>query len=227
MKKLIFLIIMIATVLTFAQSYKVGKVTGTVKILDSNDNWIEVKDGTILSSNSILVSEKKSSVKISGKGMNFTLKESSALSISSIKKMTLDELLLALAMEDMINAPRKNENNNGKSTAVYGPKETGRVNEMVQSNDFGLKRINGAVQLAESGFKESAVVTAKEIFRKYPQTKENSHIRIYFADILYELGLYEEAYDEFVSIKELKLSDKEKTEIESKLILLDKKLVNK
>jgi len=227
MKKLIFLIIMIATVLTFAQSYKVGKVTGTVKILDSNDNWIEVKDGTILSYNSILVSEKKSSAKISGKGMNFTLKESSALSISSIKKMTLDELLLALAMEDMINAPRKNEKNNGKSTAVYGPKETGRVNEMVQSNDFGLKRINGAVQLAESGFKESAVVTAKEIFRKYPQTKENSHIRIYFADILYELGLYEEAYDEFVSIKELKLSDKEKTEIESKLILLDKKLVNK
>ncbi len=225
--KYMILLIMIAAGLTFAQSYKVEKVTGTVKTLDSNDKWIEVKDGTILSPNSILVSEKKSSVKISGEGMNFTLKESSALSISSIKKMTLDELLLALAMEDMIDAPRKKENSNGKTTAVYGPKETGKVNEMVQSDDFGLKKINGAVQLAESGFKESAVVTAKEIFRKYPQTNEISHDRIYFADILYELGLYEEAYDEFVSIKGLKLSGNEKAEIDSKISLLDKKLVNK
>ncbi len=174
-----------------------------------------------------MVADKKSSVKISGEGINFTLKESSAIPVSSIKKMTIDELLLALAMEDVINAPRKKENDNGKSTAVYGSKEGGNESDIAGSDDFGIKRINGAMQLAENGFKESAVVTAKETFRKYPATKEMANYRIYFANLLYKFGLNEEAYDEFTSIKELKLSDKEKSEVEEKLSQLNKKLVNK
>jgi len=101
------------------------------------------------------------------------------------------------------------------------------VEKIISSNDFGLKRLNGALQLAENGFKESAVVTSKEIFRKYPETKKKADSRIYFANLLYDFGLYEEAYDEFTSIKELKLSDKEISEVELKLSLLNKKIVNK
>ena len=225
MKK-VFLFVVTISSLVFCQSFEVDKVTGTVKALDSNDNWTEVKEGTTLSSNSILVADKKSSVKISGEGMNFTLKESSAIPVSSIKKMTVDELLLALAMEDILNAPRKKGNDNGKSTAVYGSKEGGNESDITRPDDFGIKRINGAVQLAENGFKESAVVTAKETFRKYPSTKEMANYRIYFASLLYDFGLYDEAYDEFTSIKELKLSDKEKSNVEEKLSQLNKKLGN-
>jgi len=224
--KKLFLLIFLAMGLTFAQTYKIEKVNGSAKILDSMDKWIEAKEGIVLSPNSILVTEDNSSVKLSGYGISFTLKESSALSISSLKQMNLDELLLALAMEDMMNAPRKKENNNGKTTAVYGTKE-GTVEKIISSNDFGLKRLNGALQLAENGFKESAVVTSKEIFRKYPETKKKADSRIYFANLLYDFGLYEEAYDEFTSIKELKLSDKEISEVELKLSLLNKKIVNK
>ena len=97
---------------------------------------------------------------------------------------------------------------------------------MANRLQFGIKRINGAVQLAENGFKESAVVTAKETFRKYPSTKEMANYRIYFASLLYDFGLYDEAYDEFTSIKELKLSDKEKSNVEEKLSQLNKKLGN-
>ena len=225
MKRLI-LFIMTITSLTFCQSFKAEKVMGSVKVLGPNDKWVGVKEGTILSSNSFIVANKKSSVKISGEGISFTLRESSALPVSSIKKMTIDELLLALAMEDMMNAPREKEKNNGKTTAVYGTKEEGDVKEIIQPDDFGLKRINGAVQLAENGFKESAVITAKETFRKYPSTKEKAQYRIYFANILYEFGLYEEALDEYNSIKQLTLSGKEKSEIGEKISLLNKKLVN-
>ena len=225
MKKL-FLLILISAGLTFAQSFKIDKVTGSAKILDSKDRVIDAKEGSELAPNSILVTEDNSSVKLSGYGRSFTLKESSALSISSLKQMTLDELLLALAMEDMINAPRKKENNNGKTTAVYGTKE-GAAEKIISSNDFGNKRLNGALQLAENGYKESAVVTSKEIFRKYPETKKKADSRIYFANLLYDFGLYEEAYDEFISIKELELSDNERSEVENKLSLLNKKLVNK
>lgn len=226
MKKIFLLIVIIASI-TFCQSFKVDKVTGTVKTLDTNDNWSEVKKGTTIPSNSILVADKNSSVKISGEGIKFTLKESSAIPVSSIKKMTIDQLLLALAMEDMINAPRKKGNDNGKSTAVYGSKEGGNESDITGPDDFGIRRINGAVQLAENGFKESAIVTAKETFRKYPSTKKMANYRIYFADLLYDLGLNEEALDEFNSIKGLKLSDKEKSEVIDDISQINKKLGNR
>ncbi|HSP86524.1 MAG TPA: hypothetical protein VLN45_00195 [Ignavibacteriaceae bacterium] len=225
MKNLIFLISILISV-TFAQSYKIEKITGSVKVIDSMDKWIEAKEGNSLSSNSILITGENSSAKISGDGISFTLKESSALAVSSLKQMTMDELLLALAMEDMMNAPRKKENKNGKTTAVYGTKE-GAIDKIILSEDFGEKRLNGALQLAENGLKESAIITSKEIFRKYPSTKLKADSRIYFADLLFQLNLYEEAYDEFNSIKELKLSEKEKSEVENKISLLNKKLVNK
>ncbi len=225
MKKLFLLLIVFAGI-TFAQTYKIEKVNGSVKILDLTDKWADAKEGNILSQNSILVTENNSSVRFSGNGNTFTLKESSALSVSNLKQMTLDDLILALAMEDMLNAPRENENNNSKSTAVYGTK-IGTADKIILSDDFGFKRLSGAIQLAENGFKESAVVTSKEIFRKYPETKKKADSRIYFANLLYDFGLYEEAYDDFISIKELKLSDKEKSEVENKISMLNKKLVNK
>jgi hypothetical protein len=225
MKSLIFFLLFI-TGLTSAQTYKVEKLTGTVKILNSDDKLIQAKEGVTLPVNSILMVDENSSAKISGGGLDFILKGSSALPVSSIKQMTFDELLLALAMEDMISAPRKKENINGKSTAVYGNKENGVNDKIVLEGDFGTKRLNGAVQLAENGFKESSVITSKEIYRKYPETKRKVNYRIYFANILYEFGLYEEAYDEFSSIKELNLSEKEKEEIGEKISSLNKKLAN-
>ena len=222
------LVLFLLSFTLYAQTYKVEKIDGIVKVqVGTDEKWVDVKEGTVLKSNSTLKTGEKSSVKIKSDELNFILKESSAISVSSIKKMTLDELLLALAMEDMLNAPKKKEKTNGKNTAVYGTEEKGNKDLHISSDDFGIKRLNGALQLAENGFKESAVVAAKETYRKYPSTKELAQFRIYFADILYERGLYEEAYDEFGLIKNLKLSDKEKTEVENKLEIISKKLVNR
>ena len=60
-----------------------------------------------INSNSIISTDKNSYVKISTSDILFTLKESSAISVSSIKKMSLDDLILALAMEDVINTRGK------------------------------------------------------------------------------------------------------------------------
>jgi len=210
-----------------AQTYKVEKVKGTVKVqVGSSETWLDVSEGIILQSNSIISTNKNSLVQLNSAGNLFVLKESSALPLSSIKKMTLDELLLALAMEDMINVPKKKEDTKSKSTATYGTKEE-KKNLKIESDDFGIMKLNGAIQLAENGFKESAVVVAKETYRKYPGTKNLAADRIYFANILYDKGLYEEAYEEFDSIKDLRLTDQERVEVENKSALLSKKLINK
>jgi hypothetical protein len=137
--------------------------------------------------------------------------------------MTTDELLLALAMEDMLNAPKTNGKGNTGTTAVYGEKEGKTTN--ITANDFGIKRLNGAIQLAENGMKESSVIFARETYRKYPETKQIASYRIFFADILFEKGLYSEALGEYLEIQKLELGKDQKNKVESSINTINKILL--
>lgn len=218
------LLILFTTILINAQNYKVEKVNGNVKVqISGSEEWKEVKPGNSLPSNSLLYADENSSIQLSGNNGYFVLKGSSALVAGSIKNITLEELILALAMEEILNAPKKKENNDSQTTAVYGMEQKGKSLD-VNSGEFGIKRLNGAKQLAESGFKESALISAKEIYRKYPQTLESIEHRIYFADILTQLEIYDEAYTEFEKISKLKLNEKDKNSVNDRIEYLKKKL---
>jgi hypothetical protein len=208
-----------------AQTFTVEKVSGDVKYQNgSGETWSTLKIGTILKNDAIISTGQNSSVILKGNKVNFDLNESSAVSVSNIKKMNIDELLLALAMEDMMNAPKELKKSSD-NTAVYGTKE-GESTLQIITDDFGIKRLNGAVQLAENSLEESAVVAAKETYRKYPDTKIFPSYRIYFANILYDKGLYEEALDEYVDIQKLKLTDEERTEVNEKTESIKMKLLS-
>ena len=224
MKK-VFIILFFGSLL-YAQTFTVEKFSGDVKYQNSgSESWLSLTKGTILDDDAIISTGEKSLVVINGKNIRFTLNELSAVSVSSIKKMDMDDLLLALAMEDMLNAPKEIEKSSD-NTATYGTKEVETNVLQIKSDDFGVKRLNGAVQLAESGMEESAVVAAMETYRKYPDTKQLPECRIYFANILNEKGLYQEALDEYVDIQKLKLSDVQKTEVNDKIESINMKLLN-
>lgn len=226
MKKILTLCLLFSVV-TFSQTYKVEKVSGTVKALtNGSDKWIEVKSGTELSPNSIINVEKNSTVKISNENIAVTFKELSAVTISSIKKMSTEDLLLALAMENILSAPKKPNDNKSQSTAVYGKNEIER-NPLITNNEFGIKRLNGAMQLAENGLKESAVIAAKEVYRKYPDTKSLVSYRIFFADILFEKKLFEEALDEYNDILKLQISTEQKEKVTSRIDEINKRISGK
>lgn len=223
-----FLIFLLLIPSIAAQEFIASNVKGIVKYQSgTSEMWTEVKEGTTLHPDDIVSTGEKSSVQILGNGNIISLKEASALSLSSVKTMSIDELLLALAMEDMINAPKTNGKNKSGNTAVYGNKEGDSVNSEIKTDDFGIKRLNGAMQLAQSGFKESSVVFAKETYRKYPYSKLIPTYRIFFADILFEKGLYEEALGEYHDIAKLDLSREEKSKVESKTQTINKILLNK
>jgi len=210
-----------------AQEYKATNVKGDVKYQSgSSEEWVNVKEGINLGSDVFISTGEKSFVQLKGSIHTITLYEFSALSVGSIKNMSTDELLLALAMEDMINAPKTNGKDNSNNTAVYGTKENGEKIIEIHSNNFGIKRLNGAMQLAKSGLKESSVVFAKETYRKYPDSKQIPSYRIFFADILYEKGLYEEALSEYFEIEKLDLSKEERAKVESKVLGINKILLN-
>ena len=198
----------------FAQEYTVTKVNGDVKYQSGgNEIWIDVKEGNIIKQDAVLTTGTNSSVTLRYNKFLFTLNGVSAISLSSIKEMSTDELLLALAMEDLINAPKNNGNEKSGNTAVYGTDESNNENPELIESKFGVKRLNGAMQLAEYDLKESAVVVARETFRKYPGTKQLPSYRIFFANILFEKGLYNEAYEELIEIAELNLTDEESQKV--------------
>ena len=86
--------------------------------------------------------------------------------------------------------------------------------------------MNGAKQLAENGLQESSVVFAKGTYRKYPETKQVASYRIFFADVLYEKGLYEEALGDYLEIQTLELSEEQTTRVESQIDNINKILLN-
>ena len=222
--RILLIILMFAGVLS-AQTFTVERVSGDVKYQNgSSETWSALKIGTTLKDDAVISTGQNSSVLLKGNKVNFNLNESSAVSVSSIKKMNIDELLLALAMEDMMNAPKEIKKSSD-NTAVYGTKE-GESTLQIITDDFGIKRLNGAVQLAENSLEESAVVAAKETYRKYPDTKNLPSYRIYFANILNDKGLYEEALDEYVDIQKLKLTDKVRTEVNEKTESIKMKLLS-
>ena len=219
---------LILTSVCLSQSYEIEKINGNVKIITSSDNTWQVLNYKIQAGANTLVStDKNSSAKIMYDNFTFTLKESSAISVSNIKKMSIDDLLLALAMENIINTPKKNGNNKSENTVVYGNKVSEELIKTIQSTDFGLKRLNGAVQLAENGLIESAIITSKEIFRKYPETKNLVDKRIYFAELLYEKGLYEESLEDYKTIKKLVHNKEQELKVDNKIEEINRKLLNK
>ena len=89
-----------------------------------------------------------------------------------------------------------------------------------------MKKINGARQLAKSGYKESAVIVAKETYRKYPNTKKSVNDRIYFADILADLGLYQEAQSEFSDIKKIDMIKEDEQGVDQRIEEINMKLMS-
>lgn len=225
MKKYLLTILFFATI-TYSQTFQVVKVSGNVKMLSSKSStWQQLKPKMILNENDVISTDKNSLVLIKSDQISFTLKESAAITVANIKKMSLDELVLALAMEDVMNVPRKNGNKKSDNTGVYGTQINEETLTTLKSNDFGVKRLNGAKQLAENGMKESAIVAAQEVYRKHPDTKKDAATRIYFADILFDMGLYEEAYDEYSKIKMLTLTADQKNYVDDKTEQINKKLI--
>ena len=228
MIKYFLLFVMLFASITNAQTFEIERVTGNVKFISGSDNqWKDLTQGMKITSNTIIATEVNSTVKLKVNDVLFTLKESSAIAVSNIKKMNVDELLLALAMENIINAPRKRNSDKSNNTAVYGTKITDPESIIEPSIEFGTKRLNGARQLAENGMKESAIITAMEVYRKYPETKTNAANRIYFGDLLFEKKLYEEAYDQYNEIESLSLNNVQQQHVSDKLEEISKKLLNR
>lgn len=192
-----------------AQEFRVERVTGTVKAQKGlSEEFVAVTEGMILMKNTLLLTEKNATLSISGDGVRFTLKPQAAVHLSDLRRMTVEELLLALALEEILDAGTKGEKGNLKNTAIYGSGNESRKSG--GNSDFGVMKLNGAILLAENGYSETAIIAAKDVFRRYPATAGMADYRIYFARQLMKHKLWREALDEFNAILKLPVGFMEK-----------------
>ena len=202
---------------TFAsgQQFKVDKVKGKVLVQrGTEEEFTQLKKGDILNGDDLIITEKNSFIQLDKDGNKFILDENSALGLNHLKKISINDLLLALAMEEIRNVPKNKTNGITKNTAVYGAETTFKNTVAVSENSLGIKKINGAKQLAKNGYTESAIIVAKETYRKYPYTSKNTDDRIYFANLLVSLNLNNEALEEFTEISKLDLSNEQIKKVE-------------
>ncbi len=223
MKKILLILFLASTL--FAQEYVVEKVKGKVLVQKgTSEKWETVQAGDKLNGDALIVTEENSFVRLNKNGTRFVIDGNSALGLNYIKKISINDLLLALAMEEIRNVPKIKKSGEVKSTAVYGADVTNEDDIAVLENTLGEKKLNGAKLLAENGYKESSVIVAKETYRKYPATKKRIADRIYFADILADLGLYQEAASEYASIKKEPMTDAQRKILEKKIEQVNLKL---
>jgi hypothetical protein len=216
--KRIFTILALSAVMLQAQTYTVTKINGNARaLIGSGNTWTELKQGDCLKGHDIVETSVNSYIQLNRDGSQFLLKNDAAVKLSYIKKLSINDLLLALAMEEVKKAPQKNQKLKVHNTAVYGSKYSPANSRIITENEFGLKRLNGAKQLAESGYKESSIIAARETFRKYPATRGNIYYRLYFAGITASLHLDDEAYSEYEEISRLQLSKDDSQIVHKKL----------
>ncbi len=222
MKIIIFLISFFFVVQ--AQTITVEKVSGSVyALIGTSENLTKISENNLLPVSTLIIAEEKSSVLIKKDDRLFLLQGAAAIAVERVSPMSIEELLMALALDDILSVPRREEKNRTISTAVYGSRSD-KEEITFEISDLGFKKIEGALQLAESNYKESALIYARETFRKHPETALNSKHRLYFADVLYHLNLFNEAIDEYQKISSLYLTSDEVTIVQNRLNELRRKL---
>ncbi len=211
-----------------AQEYTVEKVYGDVQaMIGTSEEWIILKGGQKLRGTDLIATGERSFIQFSSNGNKFVLQGNSALALNAIRKLSLNELLFAFAMEEIRNVPKRNGNQSTRNTAVYGKELSINSAKLFPIRYLGFKKINGAKQLAQSGFKESAIIVSKETYRKYPETKTKIDDRLYFIDLMMQLDLFNEAISELNSIKSLQPVDNDLKAIDARLKLINDKMLTK
>lgn len=200
MKTLFFIVVL--TTVVFAQTYTVEKVRGEVFVQKGvSEEWISVEKGMELDKNDIVMTGEGAFLQLESGNKSFLLSADAALGLDRIKNIPLNDLLLSLAREELKRINIENKHPEIKNTAVYGSEVSGEESVPVDDNLLGERRLNGALQLAKNGYRESAVLAAKETFINYPYTLKLVDKRLYFVELLDNLGLHYEALDEVKSIE--------------------------
>jgi len=161
------------------------------------EEWTEVSVGSILRpEDSIKTGRNAMAVLRRDDGTVYRVPAEAIVDGSDFRGMDRDELLLRLAMEDMLSVPdRIDEDRPVPRTTVLHGSPRRRVDEDTAEVDLmsARFRINGARFLIDQDYRGTAVLKIRETLRLYPEGEYRIGAMMLAAESLESMELYEEA----------------------------------
>lgn len=129
-------------------------------------------------------------------GSIYRVPAETVIDVSDFRGMDRDELLLRLAMEDMLSVPDRIDDDRPvpRTTVLHGSPRS-RVDEDAPAADLTLAkfRVNGARFLIEQNYRGTAVLKIRETLRLYPDGEYRIGAMMLAAESLESMELFEEA----------------------------------
>jgi hypothetical protein len=159
---------------TAQSEFTVESMSGSVTVrYGVSEEWEPVRPGTVLRPEDSIRTGKNSTVILTrGDGMRYWIPSETLLDGSDFRHINLNELLLLLAMEDMLSVPDRLEGDRpvSRTTVLHGES---RNRDVAQSNTGGVEeiinqRMNGVRYLFDQNYTASAILKIRETLRLYP-----------------------------------------------------------
>ena len=207
---------------------QVISVKGDVQVRRSmSEEWSPVAIGDILKPDDSIRSGRNSKAVIVIDGQKkITLPELAIVDCSDLKKLSQEELLLMLAMEQVRSVPARNADDDfsiTKTTTVHGENKDPLRSRRSVNPELALLQLNGTKVLYDQGYYATCVLRAKEIFRLNPVFLKKVNFRLVVADALEKMKLRGEALSEYNALKGASLTPEQRSLVEEKISQLKKK----
>lgn len=179
-------------------SFTVERIEGEVVIRRGVDEaWQPVRVGTVVRPEDTIRTGKHSLVVMRrDDGTVYRIPAETLVDGADFRWMDRDELLLRLALEDMLSVPERINGDRPipRTTVLHGTaRDRTDETEAVPTDPTVDYRINGARFLIESNYVASAILRIRETLRLYPEGEYRLGAMMLAAQSLESLELYEEA----------------------------------
>jgi tetratricopeptide (TPR) repeat protein len=210
----------------------VKKLKGNAEVRHGvSEVWNKLEHGDTLKPDDTIKAYSDTYIEIySPEGRIFKMSGPALLNISDIRRISVEDLLLQLAMEDIRAIPEKSDgfyrSERRKATGVYGSDISRRKAKVKIKKDDKIAFLwaNGAIILFENGYYETSAIRAKNLINRFDELRSNSKICLLPARALEKLGLYGEAISEYNrAIQNIK-DKKVKREIQKYILKLRRKI---
>jgi hypothetical protein len=224
MKKIIFIITLIIAIASaaLAGDAKVIAMKGTASLRHGMDEkWNTVAVGDILKPEDTIEIREHSSVVILLDGSKkLSIPEDVMIEIADLRMLSQEEVLLKLAMETVRSVPQReklDQTDIPRMTTVHGANKEYNSSGTINSQETGLKQLNGTKVLYENGYFGTCVLRTKGVTRLFPALPTAIEARLRAASALEKMNLRLEALEEYIRIGKEELTPDQRSLVSAKV----------
>lgn len=220
MTKQLFILLMIlaAPVLSRGSALTVQSVKGTAEVRHGvMEEWKKLKAGDKLKPEDTIRTGPGSTVTVAVGTRRIQIPPETMLDVVDFRTMSQEELLLKLAMEDVLKVPPREVDSLmiPATTLLHGTEIKSPSALKPTTLTDGKMQLKGAKVLYDYGYLETSVLRAKEVMRSFKELESQYDARLRVARAFERLNLKREALREYVALSNESLPPTARREVEN------------